>query len=75
MGGIARFIVHYISGITIYKIVVPTELFGTVFDNPHLYSAVYNGSYVGIDTALCLVIFGALYGPLRKYLTGEDLLR
>ena len=47
LGGAARFVVHYISGITIYKILAPTEIFGTVFDNPALYSLVYNGSYVG----------------------------
>lgn len=72
-GGAARFIIHYISGITIYKIVAPTEIFGTVFDNPSLYSLVYNGSYVGIDIVLCLVIFGILYAPLKKYFTGADL--
>lgn len=75
LGGVARFAVHYISGITIYKIVAPTALFGTVFDNAALYSAVYNGSYVSIDTLLCLVIFGIVYRPLQNYLTGEDLLR
>ena len=75
LGGIARFIVHFISGITIYKIVAPTELFGTVFDNPVLYSIVYNGSYVGIDTVLCIIIFAVTYQPLRKYFTGEDILR
>ena len=75
LGGFTRFVIHYISGITLYRIVVPTELFGAVFDNPHLYSAVYNGSYVGIDTVLCLLIFAAAYGPLGKYFTGEDLLR
>lgn len=73
LGGIARFIVHFISGITIYKIIAPTAIFGTVYDNPALYSLVYNGSYVGIDVILCLVIFGLTYKPLNKYLTGEDL--
>ena len=57
LGGAARFVVHYISGITIYKILAPTEIFGTVFDNPALYSLIYNGSYVGIDLVLCLVNF------------------
>ena len=75
LGGAARFIIHYISGITIYKIVAPTEIFGTVFDNPSLYSLVYNGSYVGIDIVLCLVIFGILYAPLKKYMMGADLRR
>ena len=71
----ARFVVHYISGITIYKILAPTEIFGTVFDNPALYSLIYNGSYVGIDLVLCLVIFGILYAPLKKYMMGADLRR
>ena len=38
-----------------------------------MYSLVYNGSYVGIDMVLCLVIFGFLYAPLKKYFTAEDL--
>ena len=75
LGGAARFVVHYISGITIYKILAPTEIFGTVFDNPALYSLIYNGSYVGIDLVLCLVIFGILYAPLKKYMMGADLRR
>ena len=74
-GRSARFVVHYISGITIYKILAPTEIFGTVFDNPALYSLIYNGSYVGIDLVLCLVIFGILYAPLKKYMMGADLRR
>ena len=73
LGAAARFIIHYISGITIYKILAPTALFGTVFDNPSLYSLVYNGSYVGIDLVLCLVIFGLLYRPLKKYFLAEDI--
>jgi len=57
LGAFGRFAVHYVSGITIYRILAPTELFGTVFDNPSLYSAVYNGSYVLVDLILCLVLF------------------
>lgn len=74
LGAAARFVIHFISGITIYKILAPTELFGTTFDNPALYSFVYNFSYVFIDLVLCLIIFGILYKPLHKYLTGADLL-
>ncbi|MCD8004517.1 MAG: energy-coupled thiamine transporter ThiT [Oscillospiraceae bacterium] len=67
LGCAARFIVHFISGITIYRIVAPTELLGTVFDSPLLYSAAYNGSFMAIDLALCLVIFAILYKPLGRY--------
>ncbi|MEA4955468.1 MAG: energy-coupled thiamine transporter ThiT [Pseudoflavonifractor sp.] len=73
LGAFGRFIIHFISGITLYRILAPTELFGTVFDNPALYSIVYNGSYVGIDLVLCLVIFAILCKPMNKYLTGADL--
>ena len=73
MGCILRFIVHFISGVTIYRIYAPTELFNYTFTNPYLYSAAYNGSFIAIDLAMILVIFAALYKPLRKYLMGEDL--
>ena len=73
LGAAARFAVHFISGITIYRILAPTELFNTTFTSPWMYSLAYNGSYVAIDTAICLIIFAALYLPLRRYITGADL--
>ena len=73
VGGLIRFVVHFISGITIYRIYEPTEVFNHAFTNPYLYSLVYNGSYVAIDMVLCLVIFAVLYVPLKKYITGQDL--
>ena len=73
LGCAVRFLVHFISGITIYKIYEPTELFNSTFTNPYLYSAVYNGSYVFIDMALCLVITALIYKPLKKYINGTDL--
>ena len=74
VGCVLRFIVHFISGITIYRIFEPTELFNVTWLNPYLYSAAYNGSYVAIDMVICLVIFAVMYKPLKKYFTGEDLL-
>jgi len=75
VGCALRFVVHFISGVTIYRIYEPTELFNTTFANPYLYSAIYNGSYVFIDMAICLVIFAVLYRPLNKYFMGKDLIR
>ena len=65
--------IHFISGITIYRIVAPTAVLGTTFDNPYLYSAVYNGSYIVADLILCLIIFALTYRPLRNYYTARDL--
>ena len=60
LGCLGRFIVHFISGITIYRIYAPTEILGTVFDEPNLYSLVYNGSYMLPNTILALAIAGLL---------------
>ena len=73
LGAFGRFLIHFISGITIYRILAPTEVLGTTFDNPYLYSAVYNGSYIIVDLALCLGIFGLSYRALKKYYLAEDL--
>ncbi len=73
LGAAGRFMVHFISGITVYRILVPTELMGMVFDNPYLYSFVYNISYIGIDLILCLAIFALASKPMGKYYLGEDL--
>lgn len=73
LGCFLRFIVHFISGVTIYAITMPTELFGSVYTSPATYSLVYNGSYMLIDTVICLIIFGVLYRPLDKYIQARDL--
>lgn len=74
VGAACRFIIHFISGITVYKILAPTELLGLTFINPWIYSLFYNGWYMVIDLILCLVLFALLLrGPLRKYLRAEDL--
>ena len=72
VGCLGRFVVHYISGVTIYRIYEPTEVFNTTFTNPYLYSAVYNGSYVFIDMVLCLVITALLYRPLSRYFAPQE---
>ena len=73
LGCVCRFVVHYISGVTIYKILEPTELMGSTFSNPSLYSLVYNGSYMLPNTILTLAIVALLYHPLKKYILGQDL--
>ena len=74
IGCLGRFFVHYLSGVTIYRIIEPTSIpgFGT-YDNPHLYSLVYNGAYMLLNTLLALVLAGLLYAPLKNYFAGNDL--
>ena len=76
LGCAGRFAVHYISGVTIYRIVAPTEVPGLgVFDNAALYSLAYNGSYMLPNALLALAIAGVLYVPLKQYFAGSDLRR
>ena len=62
VGCAGRFLVHYISGVTIYKILVPTA-----------FTIVYNGSYMLPNTIIALVIAAFLYQPMKKYILGRDI--
>jgi thiamine transporter len=74
LGCAARFLVHHISGITIYKILVPTEISGFgMFSNPHVYSLVYNSVYMIPNTVIALVLAAILLVPMKKYFSGADI--
>ena len=73
VGCTCRFAVHYVSGITIYKIIAPTEVLGMTLTDPSFYSLVYNGSYMLPNTILALALAGVLYAPLKKYILAQDL--
>lgn len=67
---IARFIVHFISGITIYKLAVgdSAEIFGMTFggDGAVIYSVVYNGGYMLGNLIFAVVVLALLSKPLSK---------
>lgn len=73
VGCAGRFIVHYISGVTIYKILVPTAFMRWTFTSPAVYSLVYNGSYMLPNTLIALAIAAAVYRPLERFILGRDL--
>ena len=72
-GCAGRFAVHYISGVTIYKILIPTEFMRWTFTSPAAYSLIYNGSYMLPNTLIALVLSAVLYRPLKRYVLGLDL--
>ena len=74
-GSAARFLVHYVVGATIWAEYMPETFFGMTMTTPWFYSFLYNGFYMAIDMALCLIIFGIVSVPLGKYLTGSDIRR
>ena len=71
VGSIARFIIHFISGVTIYRIYAPTEVFNITIVNPYIYSAVYNGSFMLIDYIFCMLLAGLLHKRLRAFFAGN----
>ena len=72
-GCLARFAIHYISGVTVYKILAPTEFLNWTFSSPALYSLVYNCSYMLPNTIITLLISVVLYVPLKRFILGLDL--
>ncbi|MPM75873.1 Thiamine transporter ThiT [bioreactor metagenome] len=75
LGCLARFLVHYVVGATIWAEWMPEEFFGLTMTTPWFYSLLYNGSYMLPNLVLALVIAAALYRPMARYLTGEDFTR
>lgn len=74
IGCVGRFIVHYISGVTVYRIYAPTEVPGIgVFDDAQLYSLVYNGVYMLPNMLLALAVAGVLFVPLKTFFAGNDI--
>ena len=74
LGCAGRFLVHYISGVTIYRIIEPTAIPGIgTFDNAALYSLAYNGSYMIPNTLLALLLAGVLYVPMKNFFAGKDI--
>ena len=74
LGCVGRFIIHYISGVTIYRIYEPTEIPGIgVFDDAVLYSLAYNGSYMLPNMLVALAIAAVLYVPMKRFFVGSDI--
>ena len=74
LGCAGRYAVHYLSGVTIYRITIPTEVPGFgIYDDAALYSLVYNGVYMLPNMLLALAIAGILYVPMKKDFAAQDL--
>lgn len=71
---VARFLVHYVVGATIWAEYMPETFFKMTMTTPWVYSALYNGAYMLPDMLVILVVGAVLMKtPARKFITGEDL--
>jgi len=73
LGSLARFLVHYVVGATIWAEYMPEVLFGMTMTTPWFYSLLYNGFYMAIDMVLCLLVFALLDKKMHRYFTAEDI--
>ena len=71
---VARFLVHYVVGATVWAEYMPESFFGMTMTSPWIYSALYNGAYVFPCMALVIVVYLLLLKtPMVKYFRGDDL--
>ena len=74
IGGVLRFLVHYLIGVFVWGVYMPDEFFGMTMTSPWFYSLLYNLAYMLPNIAITLLVFAVAYKPLKKYFTASDLL-
>ena len=68
VGAGARYLIHFISGVTIYKIVASETILGVTTSSAFLYSVLYNALYMVPSTVAVVIMLSLLKKPLDKYL-------
>ena len=66
IGCVARFAVHWLSGVTVYAEYMPEEFMGVTKLTPALYSTLYNGTYMLPNTILAVILCALLAKPIAK---------
>ncbi len=72
IGCVCRFIVHFISGVTVYAQWMPEEFMGISHMTPALYSLLYNGTYMLPNTILAVILCALLQKPLERLSYGSN---
>ena len=68
VGCVARFLVHFIVGATVWAAYMPDTFFNLTMISPWFYSALYNLSFMLPNTALALLVFALMHRKLHSYL-------
>ncbi len=71
VGCLARFLVHFVSGVTIYAAYM-SDIFGMHMTSVWVYSLLYNATYMLPNTVLCVLACVLLRPVLKKYLLPEE---
>lgn len=66
IGGMVRFAVHYLSGVTVYAQWMPEEFLGLPMSTPLIYSFLYNGLYMIPNIIAAVIVVPLLVTALKK---------
>lgn len=66
VGCAARFLIHFVSGITIYAQYMPETFMKMTMTSTWFYSLLYNGSYMLPNTVLAVALCALLALPMSK---------
>lgn len=66
VGCFARFVIHFISGVTVYAQYMPEEFMGFSGMTPVLYSTLYNGTYMLPNTLIAIAICALLIPVVKR---------
>lgn len=71
IGCIGRFLIHFLSGITIYAQYMPERFMDMAMSSAWLYSLLYNATYMLPNTVIAIVLCAVLTAPLKKLSAGR----
>lgn len=66
IGCAGRFIIHFISGVTVYAQYMPESFLEHAMTSPFVYSLLYNGTYMLPNTVIAILACLALAPALKK---------
>ena len=66
IGCFARFIIHFISGVTVYAQYMPENFMGLSGMTPFLYSLLYNGTYMLPNTVIAVALCALLIPVMKR---------
>ena len=66
VGCAVRFVIHFISGVTIYAQYMPEEFLNMVMVSPTVYSILYNGTYMLPNTIIAVIAAALLTKPIAQ---------
>ena len=67
------YMIHYISGVTIYAEYMPDVFVGMKMSSPWFYSLLYNGLYMLPSTVIAGICCAILAKSLKKYIEAADI--